>query len=122
MCGHSYFACAVCVGTCLAGGTVCVHVHPMGPLCRTMDTNMFKTAQSLAKPHKVAEWELYMALTTWLLTDHRQVCVCVCVCVCVYVWSVLWECVCVCVCVWECICVGSVYVLVSSFLCTDVFT
>ena len=67
--------CAVCVGTCLAGGTVCVHVHPMGPLCRTMDTNMFKTAQSLAKPHKVAEWELYMALTTWLLTDHRQVCV-----------------------------------------------
>eukprot|EP00731_Ephydatia_muelleri_P015818 Em0009g242a len=41
-------------------------------LARTMDTNMFKTAQSLAKPHKVAEWELYMALTTWLLTDHRQ--------------------------------------------------
>ncbi|KAL5481510.1 hypothetical protein EMCRGX_G021685 [Ephydatia muelleri] len=41
-------------------------------LARTMDTNMFKTAQSLAKPHKVAKWELYMALTTWLLTDHRQ--------------------------------------------------
>ena len=106
MCGHSYFACAVCVGTCLAGGTVCVHVHPMGPLCRTMDTNMFKTAQSLAKPHKVAEWELYMALTTWLLTDHRQVCVGVCVgvCVCVYCGTV---CVCgsVCGCVGVCVCV-----------------
>ena len=108
MCGHSYFACAVCVGSCLAGGTVCVHVHPMGPLCRTMDTNMFKTAQSLAKPHKVAEWELYMALTTWLLTDHRQVCVgvCVgvCVCVCVYCGTV---CVCGSVCgyVGVCVCV-----------------
>ena len=103
MCGHSYFACAVCVGTCLAGGTVCVHAHPMGPLCRTMDTNMFKTAQSLAKPHKVAEWELYMALTTWLLTDHRQVCVCVFMCG-VYCGSV-----CGCVCVGVCVC-RSVYV------------
>ena len=92
MCGHSYFACTVCVGTCLAGGTVCVHVHPMGPLCRTMDTNMFKTCTVLGQATQGCRVGALYVLDH-MASNRSQASVHGSVCVGVYAWSVLWECV-----------------------------